>query len=103
MRRSGRWLRNSRIAGGRILAATRGVVPTDIDCLEPFAVRPMRDIAASSSCKVSRVTASRAIKQTESEVAFQLSDQHAQSGRSIEERFRRAREAAVLRNQLKGS
>src|SRR5437660_5449464 len=47
------------MACGKILAAIRGVAPTEIDRLPPFAVRPIRDIAASSSGKVRRVTASK--------------------------------------------
>jgi hypothetical protein len=45
--------------------------------------------------------ASSAIKQTESELGFELSYQHAQSRGSNEECFRRSRETAMLRDQLK--
>jgi hypothetical protein len=42
------------MACGKILAAISGVVPTEIDWLPPFAVRPIRDIAASSPGKASK-------------------------------------------------
>src|ERR1700731_3040178 len=45
--------------------------------------------------------ASSAIKETESELGFELSYQHAQSRGSNEECFRRSRETAMLRDQLK--
>src|SRR5258708_28651089 len=45
--------------------------------------------------------ASGAIKQTESELSFELSYQHAQSRGSNVECFRRSRETAMLRDQLK--
>ena len=45
--------------------------------------------------------ASSAIKETESELGFELSYQHAQSRGSNEERFRCSRETAMLRDQLK--
>src|SRR5260370_19449286 len=47
--------------------------------------------------------ASRAIKETESELGFELWYQHAESRGSNEECFRCSRETAMLRDQLKCS
>ena len=92
-----------------MLAATSGVVPSDIGCDCACATPDVRDrsielleVSLNDGEKLPAVrrqfdVTCRAVEQPESDATFQLFDQHAQAGWRDEKRFGSTREIVMLR------